>query len=143
MTNLTRGPMQPPTRFEEMIPVRPMIGRPGDNERFDRENRAVTIRIDRLVEVVTLPVSDADRALRFYVEEVGFALDIDYARTDAFRVAQLTPPSSSCSIQLGTGLTDAPAGSVRNSHLDRHRPPDHPGGAARARCAGQRDPGLN
>jgi catechol 2,3-dioxygenase-like lactoylglutathione lyase family enzyme len=69
------------------------------------------------VEVITLPVSDVDRALRFYVDQVGFALDVDYAPTDAFRVAQLTPPGSSCSVQLGTGLTDAPAGSVRNTYL--------------------------
>jgi catechol 2,3-dioxygenase-like lactoylglutathione lyase family enzyme len=66
------------------------------------------------LEVVTLPVGDVDRALRFYIEQVGFALDVDYAPADAFRVVQLTPPGSSCSIQLGNGLTDAPPGSVRN-----------------------------
>jgi catechol 2,3-dioxygenase-like lactoylglutathione lyase family enzyme len=70
-----------------------------------------------LLEVITLPVSDVDRALRFYVDQVGFTLDIDYAPTDAFRVAQLTPPGSTCSIQLGIGLTDAPAGSIRNTYL--------------------------
>jgi catechol 2,3-dioxygenase-like lactoylglutathione lyase family enzyme len=70
-----------------------------------------------LLEVITLPVSDVDRALRFYVDRVGFALDVDYAPTYAFRVAQLTPPGSTCSIQLGKGLTDAPAGSVRNTYL--------------------------
>lgn len=70
-----------------------------------------------LAEVITLPVSDVDRALQFYVDHVGFALDVDYAPTDAFRVVQLTPPGSSCSIQLGIGLTDAPAGSVRNTYL--------------------------
>jgi catechol 2,3-dioxygenase-like lactoylglutathione lyase family enzyme len=70
-----------------------------------------------LIEVITLPVRDVDRAVRFYADQVGFALDVDYAPTDAFRVAQLTPPGSSCSIQLGTGLTDAPAGSVRNTYL--------------------------
>jgi catechol 2,3-dioxygenase-like lactoylglutathione lyase family enzyme len=70
-----------------------------------------------LVEVITLPVSDVDRALRFNVDRVGFALDVDYAPTDAFRVDQLTALGSSCSIQLGTGLTDAPAGSVRNTYL--------------------------
>jgi catechol 2,3-dioxygenase-like lactoylglutathione lyase family enzyme len=69
------------------------------------------------LEVITLPVSDVDRALRFYVEQVGFTLDVDYAPTDSFRVVQLTPPGSSCSIQLGNGLTDAPAGSVRNVFL--------------------------
>jgi catechol 2,3-dioxygenase-like lactoylglutathione lyase family enzyme len=70
-----------------------------------------------LLEVIMLPVSDVDRALRFYVDQVGFALDVDYAPTEAFRVVQLTPPGSSCSIQLGTGLTDAPAGSVRSTYL--------------------------
>jgi catechol 2,3-dioxygenase-like lactoylglutathione lyase family enzyme len=69
------------------------------------------------VEVVTLPVSDVDRAVLFYVDQLGFTLDVDYAPTDGFRVAQLTPPGSNCSIQLGTGLTDAPAGSVRNTFL--------------------------
>jgi catechol 2,3-dioxygenase-like lactoylglutathione lyase family enzyme len=69
------------------------------------------------VEVITLPVSDVDRALRFYVDQVGFALDVDYAPTDAFRVVQLTPPGSGCSIQVGTRLTDAPAGSVCNTYL--------------------------
>src|SRR5215468_2658779 len=69
------------------------------------------------VEVITLPVSDVDRALRFYVDRVGFTLDVDYAPNDAFRVVQLTPPGSRCSIQVGRGLTDALAGSVRNVYL--------------------------
>jgi predicted enzyme related to lactoylglutathione lyase len=63
------------------------------------------------------PVSDVERALRFYVDQVGFILDIDYSRNEAFRVVQLTPPGSSCSIQIGTGLTDAPAGSLRQVYL--------------------------
>jgi hypothetical protein len=54
-----------------------------------------------LIEVITLPVSDVDRELRFYVDQVGFALDMDYTPTNSFRVAQLTQPGSSCSIQLG------------------------------------------
>jgi catechol 2,3-dioxygenase-like lactoylglutathione lyase family enzyme len=69
------------------------------------------------LEVITLPVNDVDRALRFYVEQVGFTLDVDYAPTESFRVVQLTPPGSSCSIQLGNGVTDAPVGSVRNVYL--------------------------
>jgi len=69
------------------------------------------------VEVITLPVSDVARALRFYVDQVGFTLDVDYAPNDGFRVVQLTPPGSSCSIQLGKGLTDAPVGSLRNVYL--------------------------
>jgi catechol 2,3-dioxygenase-like lactoylglutathione lyase family enzyme len=69
------------------------------------------------VEVITLPVSDVERALRFYVDQVGFRLDVDYSPNDAFRVVQLTPPGSSCSIQIGSGLTDAPVGSLRNVYL--------------------------
>ena len=69
------------------------------------------------VEVITLPVSDVERALRFYVDQVGFALDVDYSPNDNFRVVQLTPPGSSCSVQIGKGLTDAPTGSLRNIFL--------------------------
>ena len=69
------------------------------------------------LEVIVLPVTDVDRAQRFYVDQVGFSLDVDYSPVDAFRVVQLTPPGSHCSIQIGKGLTDAPAGSLRNVHL--------------------------
>ena len=47
----------------------------------------------------------------------GFTLDVDYGPNDAFRVVQLTPPGSNCSIKFGVGLTDAPIGSVRNVYL--------------------------
>jgi catechol 2,3-dioxygenase-like lactoylglutathione lyase family enzyme len=70
-----------------------------------------------LVEVITVPVSDVDRALRFYVDQVGFVPEVDWSPNEAFRIVQLTPPGSSCSIQFGKGLTDAPAGSVRNVYL--------------------------
>ena len=69
------------------------------------------------VEVVTLPVSNVDRAVRFYVDQVGFTLDVDYSPNKIFRVVQLTPPGSGCSIQIGNGLTDAPIGSVRRVYL--------------------------
>ena len=64
------------------------------------------------VEVITVPVSDVDRALRFYKDQLGFHLDVDYSPKDEFRVVQLTPPGSGCSIQIGKGLTDARAGST-------------------------------
>ena len=70
-----------------------------------------------LFEVVILPVSDPDRSLRFYRDQVGFDLDVDYAPTPEFRVIQLTPEGASTSIQFGVGLTDAPAGSVRGLYL--------------------------
>ena len=80
-------------------------------------NTTSTAIVKFSVEVITLPVSDVDRALRFYVDQVGFTLDVDYSPNNAFRIVQLTPPGSSCSIQIGRGLTDAPAGSLRNVYL--------------------------
>ncbi|MCA1458267.1 VOC family protein [Bradyrhizobium sp. BRP22] len=69
------------------------------------------------VEVITVPVADVERALRFYVDQVGFVLDVDYSPNDVFRVVQLTPSGSNCSIQIGKAITDAPAGSLRNAYL--------------------------
>jgi catechol 2,3-dioxygenase-like lactoylglutathione lyase family enzyme len=78
----------------------------------------VTVRTPTFsIEVITLPVSDVERALRFYIDQVGFRLDVDYSPNDTFRVVQLTPPGSSCSIQIGKGLTDEPVGSLRNVYL--------------------------
>lgn len=55
------------------------------------------------LEVVKLSVSDVDRALAFYAEQAGFTVDIDYRPTPDFRIAQVTPPGSACSIHLVTG----------------------------------------
>jgi len=52
------------------------------------------------LEVVPLPVTDIDRALAFYTEQAGFTLDVDYRPTADFRVVQITPPGSACSVQL-------------------------------------------
>jgi len=78
----------------------------------------VTVKTPTLsIEVIPLPVIDIERALRFYVDQVGFTLDVDYSPNDSFRVVQLTPPGSSCSIQMGKGITDVPIGSLRNVYL--------------------------
>jgi catechol 2,3-dioxygenase-like lactoylglutathione lyase family enzyme len=68
--------------------------------------------IDMKLEVVTLPVSDVDRAKRFY-QSLGWRLDADFAFSDDVRGVQLTPPRSACSIHFGTGITTAEPGSVR------------------------------
>jgi catechol 2,3-dioxygenase-like lactoylglutathione lyase family enzyme len=68
-------------------------------------------------EVVILPVSGPDESLRFYRDQVGFDLDVDYAPAPQFRVIQLTPPGSATSIQFGVGMTDAPIGSMRGLYL--------------------------
>jgi catechol 2,3-dioxygenase-like lactoylglutathione lyase family enzyme len=73
--------------------------------------------MDFKLELVLLPVSDVDRAKDFYTEKAGFNLDVDHRAGENFRVVQLTPPGSACSITIGTGLTDATPGSVRGLHL--------------------------
>jgi catechol 2,3-dioxygenase-like lactoylglutathione lyase family enzyme len=82
----------------------------------------VVLRCDDLVmdyslEAVPLPVSDVDRAKEFYADRLGFSVDVDHRAGDTFRVVQLTPPGSSCSIMVGTGITDAAPGAVRGLHL--------------------------
>jgi catechol 2,3-dioxygenase-like lactoylglutathione lyase family enzyme len=72
--------------------------------------------IDMKLEVVTLPVSDVDRAKRFY-ESLGWRLDADIVRGDSFRAVQLTPPHSACSIAFGKGLTTAEPGSAQRLEL--------------------------
>jgi predicted enzyme related to lactoylglutathione lyase len=69
------------------------------------------------IELVPLPVTDVDRAKRFYAEQVGFAVDVDTAPAEGFRVVQLTPPGSACSIVIGTGIVSTPPGSVQGLHL--------------------------
>jgi catechol 2,3-dioxygenase-like lactoylglutathione lyase family enzyme len=69
------------------------------------------------LEVVVVPVSDVDRAVAFYVERLGFSVDHDTRIDAATRVVQLTPPGSSCSIAIGTGLAPMEPGSVRGLQL--------------------------
>ena len=72
--------------------------------------------MDMKLEVVVIPVSDVDRAKRFY-KTLGFRMDIDHIATEDFRVVQLTPPGSECSIIIGNGITSAVPGSVQGLHL--------------------------
>lgn len=69
------------------------------------------------LEVVLIPVSDVDRAKAFYAQQAGFNLDVDHRAGDVFRVVQLTPPGSACSLTFGIGITDAAPGSYRGTHL--------------------------
>jgi catechol 2,3-dioxygenase-like lactoylglutathione lyase family enzyme len=68
------------------------------------------------IEAITLPISDVDRAKAFY-EQVGFHLDLDHAPSPEFRVVQLTPPGSDCSITFGIGFPQAVPGSYVNTYL--------------------------
>ncbi|MBA2618815.1 MAG: VOC family protein [Rubrobacter sp.] len=73
--------------------------------------------MDMKLELVPIPVSDVDRAKTFYNEKAGFNVDLDHRGGDEFRVVQLTPPGSACSIAIGTGIVDTPPGSVQGLHL--------------------------
>jgi catechol 2,3-dioxygenase-like lactoylglutathione lyase family enzyme len=72
--------------------------------------------VDMRLEVVVVPVSDVDRAKRFY-ESLGWRLDADFAGEGGFRVVQLTPPGSACSLIFGAGVTSAQPGSVDGLQL--------------------------
>jgi catechol 2,3-dioxygenase-like lactoylglutathione lyase family enzyme len=72
--------------------------------------------MDIKLEVVVIPVSDVDRAKAFY-EKLGWRLDADFAGEGGFRVVQLTPPGSTCSIIFGSGITSAPPGSADGLQL--------------------------
>jgi catechol 2,3-dioxygenase-like lactoylglutathione lyase family enzyme len=68
------------------------------------------------LEVVVVPVSDVDRAKRFY-ESLGWRLDADFPVEDGYRVVQITPPGSGCSIIFGDGVTGAQPGSCEGLQL--------------------------
>jgi catechol 2,3-dioxygenase-like lactoylglutathione lyase family enzyme len=73
--------------------------------------------MDWKLELVAIPVADVDRAKAFYTDKVGFNADHDHQVNDQLRFVQLTPPGSACSIAIGTGITDAPPGSVAGMQL--------------------------
>jgi predicted enzyme related to lactoylglutathione lyase len=73
--------------------------------------------MDWKLELVAVPVTDVDRAKRFYTEQVGFNADHDHKVSDELRFVQLTPPGSACSIALGVGVTDAQPGSATGLQL--------------------------
>ena len=74
--------------------------------------------MDFKLELVIVPVTDVDRAKAFYVDKAGWHLDVDVVvGGGSMRVVQLTPPGSTCSVGIGTGITDATPGAYRGMHL--------------------------
>ena len=84
------------------------------NEHATQAPTAATV--DLKLEVVVIPVSDVDRAKRFY-QSLGWRLDADFANGEDWRVVQMTPPGSPCSVMFGKGLTTAVPGSVQGTFL--------------------------
>jgi predicted enzyme related to lactoylglutathione lyase len=83
----------------------------------DDRRQERTCTMEWKLELVVVPVTDVDRAKRFYGEQVGFVVDHDTRIGDEVRVVQLTPPGSACSIAIGTGLVDTPPGSIQGLQL--------------------------
>ena len=73
--------------------------------------------MDWKIELISIPVSDVDRAKAFYTEKVGFNADHDQRVSDEIRFVQLTPPGSTCSIALGEGITEGEPGSVKGIQM--------------------------
>lgn len=106
--------------------VRVWAGIAGEPRELDMSNDVVRTEaakkrqeppaVDMRLEVVVIPVSNADRAKRFY-GNLGWRLDADFAVGDTFRVVQFTPPGSPASIHFGIGLTSAMPGSVQGLYL--------------------------
>jgi catechol 2,3-dioxygenase-like lactoylglutathione lyase family enzyme len=86
------------------------------NTVIERDVATSTGMVDMKLEVVVIPVSDVDRAKRFY-GDLGWRLDGDFVVGDAFRGVQFTPPGSPCSIHFGSGVTPAAPGSARGLYL--------------------------
>ena len=72
--------------------------------------------VDLKFEAVVIPVADVDRSKQFYVS-LGWRLDADFSFDNGFRVVQLTPPGSGCSVQFGTNITTATPGSAQGLYL--------------------------
>jgi catechol 2,3-dioxygenase-like lactoylglutathione lyase family enzyme len=73
--------------------------------------------MDFKLELIVVPVSDVDRAVDFYSEKLGFRIDVDHQAGENFRVVQLTPPGSECSISVGTGISQIEPGTYQGLHL--------------------------
>jgi catechol 2,3-dioxygenase-like lactoylglutathione lyase family enzyme len=73
--------------------------------------------VDYTLELVIVPVADVDRAKAFYTEQCGFTLDVDHRAGEEFRVVQMTPPGSSCSITVLAPPGESPPGSLQGMHL--------------------------
>src|ERR687896_2464896 len=73
--------------------------------------------MDWKLELISVPVSDVDRAKAFYTDQAGFNADHDHEVSDEIRFVQLTPPGSACSIAIGRGVSEAKPGSAEGLQL--------------------------
>ena len=138
-------------KVEGRAPARGGIGADGAIEhRLAGYAPERTMPVDWKLEVVVVPVTDVDGAKPFYSEKLGFVVDVDQAMGEEFRVVQLTPPGSGCSITIGKGLSTSTPGSYQGLQLvvadieaahagaGRAGRRDHPGPPHGQRCVDRR-----
>ena len=73
--------------------------------------------MDWKIELIPVPVSDVERAKRFYNEQAGWVVDVDHQPNETTRLVQLTPPGSACSIMVGTGIIETAPGSLQGVQI--------------------------
>lgn len=73
--------------------------------------------MDWKLQLVVVPVTDVERAKAFYVDQLGFGLDVDHDMGEHFRVVQVTPPGSACSITFGINVGGGEPGTLKGLHL--------------------------
>jgi catechol 2,3-dioxygenase-like lactoylglutathione lyase family enzyme len=73
--------------------------------------------VDWKLELIIVPVSDVEKAKAFYTEQLGFRLDVDHRAGENFRVVQMTPPGSACSITIGVNVGGGEPGTTKGLHL--------------------------
>lgn len=95
--------------------------------------------MDWKLELIVVPVTDVDTAKEFYVDKLGFRLDVDHSAGDAFRVVQVTPPGSACSITFGVNVGGGEPGTTKGLHLVV---PDIEAAAAHLDAAGVKHGGV-
>src|SRR5688500_12098824 len=76
-----------------------------------------TSTMDMKLELIVIPVTDVDRAKAFYVDQLGFKLEVDHQPIEQFRIVQATPAGSGCSIAFGIGIGEMPPGTMQGMHL--------------------------
>ncbi len=101
-TTLTHTARFPTSAIRDAVLASGMAG--GVEAGFDRLTTTLENTMDWKIELVPVPVTDVDRAKDFYANKLGFAVDVDHNQGDSFRIVQLTPPGSGCSIAIGVGV---------------------------------------
>lgn len=109
-TFLTNTASFPTREIRDAVYASGMSG--GVAQGYDRLTTTLEHLMDWKIELIPVPVADVDRAKDFYENKMGFTVDVDHSQGDAFRIVQLTPPGSGCSIAVGIGVCEMKPGDL-------------------------------